>query len=198
MATGLGAAFKRIKEAFADTKPNVEPTAPSAEKLLDQAEAEITRKATEALAEIDGVTSRFGALEREVVALCRQVELWERRLAGATTEKLRHGAEAGLANARGHLEVKQRELEEARPEAEAALALMDEVGFKRDEALSETQRLRIEAASAEVRLKLAKACDAWAASDGPQKLVAQAQDQVYRTAGEAEVREELAGIAPKK
>lgn len=198
MATGLGAAFQKIREAFADTKPTVEPTAPSAAKLLDEAEAEITRKAREALAEIDEVTSRFGALEREAAALRPHIELWERRCATAKTDGLRASAERSLFDAQGRLEVKEHELAEARPEAEAALRLMEEVGFKRDEALSETQRLRIEAASAEVRLKLAKARDAWATGNSPQKLIDAAQDQVYRTAGEAEVREELAGISSKQ
>ncbi|GEM_PF-4108693 len=201
MATGLGAALQRIKRAFHESQTTavVELATPDATTLLGQAEAEINRKASEALAEIDRVTTKFGALEREVAALRPQVELWQRRLAGATTDALRVSAGERLLGVQKHLELKQNELEEARPEAEAVLKFMDEVGFNRDEALSETHCLQIKAASAAVRLRLAKAHDAFAMDeDGTQKLVAQAQDQIYRTAGEAEVREELAGIAPKK
>ncbi len=182
-----------------------------AKTILDHVDEEIDERARETTGRINDAMTSFGKLERKVKEMQDEVDRWDRRAKQAAdrAKKAAPGSDAykeqaglvqdavrrkkALEPTLSHL---KEELEQARPDAEKALDVLQEVGFTREAALSEREVLQVSNATHEARLNLAKATATWQEDGGPGSLLAKAKERVNEVAARADAQEQINDATP--
>jgi phage shock protein A len=183
----------------------------AAEALLDRVPEEVELRAQQVLDDINEALTAFAALEMKAQRYRDQAADWQgkaeqmaaqaRGLPDGAPERQRYEQLARSAlveklKAEDLLAAVEREIAGARPEYEAALKVVEQVGFSREAALSQVERLRVANASAEARTRLARAQRDWTQAGSPGALLAEAQSRVDQTVARSRAEEELSGILP--
>jgi phage shock protein A len=183
----------------------------AADALLDRVPEEVDLRAQQVLDDINEALTAFAALEMKAQRYRDQGADWQEKAeqmvarvrglpAGAPEqqryEQLARSALTEKLKAEDMLAAVEREIAAARPEYEAALRVVEQVGFTRESALSQVERLRVAHASAEARSRLARAQREWNLSGSPGSLLADAQARVDQTVARARAEEELSEVVP--
>jgi phage shock protein A len=183
----------------------------SADVLLDRVPEEVDLRAQQVLDEINEALTAFAALEMKAQRYQEQEADWRSKAESmaeqarrqpegsperARYEQLARAAVSERLKAQDVLTTVQREIEEARPEYEEALKAVERVGFDRETAKSQVERLRVANASAEARAKLARAHREWTREGSPGAILAEAQAKVDAAIARARAEEEVADALP--
>lgn len=173
---------------------------------MEALRAEVDLEAQRTLDQIDDALTAWQQLEQRLERERSGVALWERKAAQAaaeaerqpiasaaraTWEELRDQAREEAEGRRQRVKVLTDVLEQARPTVEEALRLVEAIGFSREKALSQIDRLELTQATAEVKGRLASARLSGEASRIGQ-LLAAASRQVDDATARADATEELA------
>jgi phage shock protein A len=183
----------------------------AAEALLERAPEEVDLRAQQVLDDINEALTAFAALEMKAQRYRDQAADWQqkaeqmaaqaRALPEGTPERQRleqlaRSALTEKLKAEDLLAVVEREVASARPEYEEALRVVEQVGFTRETALSQVERLRVANASAEARTRLARAQREWNLSGSPGALLTNAQARVEQSVARARAEEEVGAALP--
>jgi phage shock protein A len=183
----------------------------AAEALLERAPEEVDLRAQQVLDDINEALTAFAALEMKAQRYRDQAADWQqkaeqmaaqaRALPEGTPERQRleqlaRSALTEKLKAEDLLGVVEREVASARPEYEEALRVVEQVGFTRETALSQVERLRVANASAEARTRLARAQREWNLSGSPGALLTNAQARVEQSVARARAEEEVGAALP--
>jgi phage shock protein A len=183
----------------------------SAEAILDRVPEEVDIRAQQVLDDINEGLTAFAALEMKAQRYRDQAADWqqkvERMVAQARSqpegsperqryEQLARSALSEKLKAEDLLAAVEREIAAARPEYEEALKAVEQVGFTRETALSQAERLRVANASAEARLKLARAQREWTQAGSPGAMLAEAQAKVNQSVARVQAEEEIDRALP--
>ncbi len=195
--------FRRIAGVLNPSGGSPEPPS-EGEADLASLRAEVDQAAQHTLDQIDDALSAWQALELRLEREQAGVTLWERKAAEAartalsapgaqpeTWRRLREEAEAEAAARRERVQILSGIMEQARPSVDAALQLVEEVGFSREKALSQIERLEVTQATAAARERLASARLNGEAGR-LEELLRAATEQVNALAARAAATEEVA------
>ncbi|MGV3719456.1 MAG: hypothetical protein ACO1SX_00990 [Actinomycetota bacterium] len=203
-ATMLQELFARITRVLkSEESASTKPEAPAS---MEGLRAEVEIEAQRTLDQIDDALTAWQQLEQRLERERKGVELWERKAAQAaaesqrqpagsptrsTWEDLRQQAQEEAEGRRQRVRLLADVLEQARPTVEDALRLVEAVGFSRDQALSQIDRLELTQATAAVKERLASARLSGEASR-IEGLLRAAAERVGATTARAAATEELA------
>jgi phage shock protein A len=183
----------------------------SADAILDRMPEEVDLRAQQVLDDINEGITAFAGLEMKAQRYRDQAADWQSKAekmasqARANTEgtperhKYEELARAALAEklkAEDLLAAVESELAAARPEYEEALKAVEQIGFDRESALSQVERLRVSNASAEARIKLARAHREWTQAGAPGAMLTQAQAKVDESLARARAEQEIESALP--
>jgi phage shock protein A len=183
----------------------------SADALLDRVPEEVDVRAQQVLDDINEALTAFAMLEMKAKRYHDQVADWETKAASMAArarsqpagsaereryEKLVRAALNEKLKAQDLLAAVEREVTAARPEYEEALKAVEQVGFDRETALSQVERLRVSNASAEAKTRLARAQREWTHAGAPGAMLAEAQAKVDQAVARAHAEEEVEGMLP--
>jgi phage shock protein A len=183
----------------------------SADALLDRVPEEVDLRAQQVLDDINEALTAFAMLEMKARRYRDQVADWQSKAenmavqAKAQTggsaereryEKLTRAALTEKLKAQDLLAAVEQESEAARPEYEEALKAVEQVGFDRETTLSQVERLRVSNASADAKMKLARAQRTWTQAGSPGAILAEAQAKVDQAVARAHAEEEVEGMLP--
>jgi len=139
---------------------------------MDDLRVEVEMEAQRTLDQIDDALTAWQQLEQRLERERSGVALWERKSAQAaaesvtqpegtpgraTWEALRAQAYAEAEGRRQRVKVLSDVMEQARPAVEEALRLIEAIGFSREKALSQIDRLELTQATVEAKERLAAA-----------------------------------------
>lgn len=173
---------------------------------MDDLRVEVEMEAQRTLDQIDDALTAWQQLEQRLERERSGVALWERKSAQAaaesvkqpegtpgraTWEELRAQAHDEAEGRRQRVKILTDVMEQARPSVEEALRLIEAIGFSREQALSQIDRLELTQATVEVKERLASARLAGETSR-IQGLLRDATERVDAAAAEASAAEELA------
>lgn len=179
--------------------------------LLERVPDEVDLRAQQVLDDINEALTAFAALEMKARRYRDQAADWQQKAEqmaaqarglpeGAPErqryEQLARSALTEKLKAEDLLAAVEREVAAARPEYEEALKVVEQVGFTRETALSQVERLRVANASAEARTRLARAQREWNLSGSPGLMLAEAQARVDQSVARAHAEEELREALP--
>lgn len=183
----------------------------SAEVLLDRVDEEVEQRAQETLDEVNDALTYYGKLERDRDRLRAQVADWDNK-AKTAAGKAKTAADGSAERekwvglTRQALEQKQKfgqqlavveqALAAAKPDADQALHLVEEIGLTRDQALSQRAALQVANATAQAKLKLANARQSWGKESGPGQLLDEARKKVDDAMARARAGEMIAEAMP--
>jgi phage shock protein A len=183
----------------------------SADALLDRVPEEVDLRAQQVLDDINEALTAFAMLEMKAKRYRDQVADWESKAASMAAqarsqsagtaereryEKLVRAALNEKLKAQDLLTAVEREVAAARPEYEEALKAVEQVGFDRETALSQVERLRVSNASAEAKTRLARAQREWTQQGAPGAMLAAAQAKVDQAVARAHAEEEVESMLP--
>lgn len=183
----------------------------SADVLLERVPEEVDLRAQQVLDDINEALTAFAMLEMKARRYRDQVADWETKAtsmaaqarsqpAGSAEreryEKLIRAALNEKLKAQDLLTTVEREVATARPEYEEALKAVEQVGFDRETALSQVERLRVSNASAEAKTRLARAQREWSQRGAPGAMLAEAQEKVDQAVARAHAEEEVETALP--
>jgi phage shock protein A len=183
----------------------------SADTLLDRVPEEVDVRAQQVLDDINEALTAFAMLEMKARRYRDQVADWQakaesmaaqaRGQAEGSPERTRYEQLVRAAlneklKAQDLLAAVEREVAAARPEYEQALKAVEQVGFDRETALSQVERLRVSNASAEAKTRLARAQRDWSRGGAPGAMLAEAQAKVDQAVARAHAEEEVEGMLP--
>jgi phage shock protein A len=183
----------------------------SADTLLDRVPDEVDIRAQQVLDDINEGLTAYAALEMKAQRYRDQAADWqqkaERMAAQARSsaegsperqkyEELARAAITEKLKSHDLLTVVEQEIEAARPEYEEALQAVEQVGFNRETAQSQVERLRVTNASAEARIRLARAHRDWTQPGSPGALLTEAQAKVDQTVARARAEQEVESALP--
>jgi phage shock protein A len=183
----------------------------AAEALLERAPEEVDLRAQQVLDDINEALTAFAALEMKAQRYRDQAADWQQKAEQMAAqaralpeqtpdrqrlEQLARSALTEKLKAEDLLAVVEREVASARPEYEEALRVVEQVGFTRETALSQVERLRVANASAEARTRLARAQREWNLSGSPGALLTNAQARVEQSVARARAEEEVGAALP--
>jgi len=185
----------------------------SAEALLQRVPEEVELRAQQTLDDINEALTAFAALEMKARRYRDQAADWQSKAEAMATqvrtqpegtaergryEQLTRSALTEKMKAEDMLAVVEREIADARPDYEEALKAVEQVGFSREQALSQAERLRVTNASAEAKIRLASAQREWASPGGPGAMLAEAQAKVDQAVARAQAEEEVQAALPPR
>jgi len=148
------------------------PGEPEAPVGMDDLRVEVEMEAQRTLDQIDDALTAWQQLELRLERERSGVALWERKSAQAaaesakeeegtpgraTWEELRVQAHDEAEGRRQRVKILAGVMEQARPAVEEALRLIEAIGFSREQALSQIERLELTQATVEVKERLASA-----------------------------------------
>jgi phage shock protein A len=183
----------------------------SADAILDRVPEEVDIRAQQVLDDINEGLTAFAALEMKAQRYRDQAADWKqkaetmaaqaRALPEETPERQKYEqlARAALAEklkSEDLLAAVEREIASARPEYEEALKAVEQVGFDRETAQSQVERLRVANTSAEARIKLARAHRDWLQAGSPGAMLTEAQAKVDETVARARAEQEVERALP--
>jgi DNA repair exonuclease SbcCD ATPase subunit len=173
---------------------------------MEALRAEVDLEAQRTLDQIDDALTAWQQLEQRLERERSGVALWERKAAQAAAEAskqpegsdaystwddLRAQAEAEAADRRQRVKILADVLEQARPTVEEALHLVEAIGFSRERALSQIDRLELTQATVAVKERLASARLSGETSR-IEDLLRAATERVDAASAEASAKQELA------
>lgn len=183
----------------------------SAEILLDHAKEEIEQNAQETLDHVNAGLTYYGELTRKAEMLEKQVADWDAKSKAAASKakaaadgspdkekwvKLTRSALEQKNKFVAELKVVQESVDAAKPDAEKALQMVQEIGFTREQALSDRETLLVANATAKAKQGLAKARQSWGADGGPGKTLDEARQKVNAAIAQARAGEMIADATP--
>jgi phage shock protein A len=183
----------------------------SADALLERVPEEVDLRAQQVLDDINDALTAFAALEMKAQRYRDQVGDWQQKAEAMAAEarkqpegsaertryeQLARSALGEKLKAQDLMATIETEIAEARPEYEEALKAVEQIGFQRDTALSQVERLRVSNASAEARIKLARAQRQWTQDGSPGAMLAEAQAKVDRAVARAYAEKEVEDALP--
>lgn len=184
----------------------------TADKLLDRVDEEVEQRAQQTLDHVNDSLTRYGALEDKVTSLRKQVEVWTGKAQTAATKAKTYAKDSPdytkwVALATDALKQKQtyeaqlkiyaEQLESVRGEHEEALALVEKMGFTKQQALSQRDVLQVESATAQAKIALADAQKTWGQGNGPGQLLTEAEGKVAELRARARSGAEIAAHMPR-
>jgi phage shock protein A len=183
----------------------------SADTVLERVPEEVDIRAQQVLDDINEGLTAFAALEMKAQRYRDQAADWQQkaeRMAEQVRahpegsperqkyEQLARAAITEKLKAQDLVAAVEQEIEAARPEYEEALKAVEQVGFDRETAQSQVERLRVTNASAEARIKLARAHRDWTQPGSPGALLTEAQAKVDQTVARARAEQEVESALP--
>lgn len=215
--TGIGEAFRNVLRGIASVLTTgswvVEDAADQARStgmILDRIPEAAEHDAQRTLDHVnDGLTS-WNVLVLKLEAAKRDVEKWQGRVNEAATKfkdctddakraELKTLGESAIVErkkAEAFRDQLQAAVDEAKPDADAALEAAEKAGFNREAALSQTEVLRIQDASAEATRNLALADQGGGISEASE-LLSEADRKVMEHVAAARAGKAVAGVMPK-
>lgn len=213
-ANAVGNVFRGLGSLVETGSWKVEEAADGArdaETLLDRVDEEVEQRAQETLDNVNDALTYYGGLERKAEMLGRQVEDWGAK-ARTAADKAKGFAEGssertkwtGLAKSAleqkakfaAQLDVVNQALAVAKPDADRALQMVEDVGFTKEQALSQRDSLQVANATAKGKMALAAARQSWGKGNGPGQLLTEAQTKVNEALARARAGELIAERTP--
>lgn len=183
----------------------------TAEVLLGRVDEEVNIRAQETLDQINDALTEYGKLQGRQTMLARQVVDWNGK-AKSAADKAKSFAEGipertkwmGLAkdalNQKAKFAAELKVVEEAltasKPDADKALELVSEIGFTKEQALSQRDVLQVANATAKAKLSLANARQSWGIGSGPGQLLEEARQKVSEATAKAMSSEQIEAAMP--
>lgn len=179
--------------------------------ILDRVDEEVEIRAQETLDDVNEALTEYGKLQSRETMLSSQVADWQQKAtdAAAKAKKAKEGTpertkwgglarEALIQKAKfaSQLKVVQDALSKSKPDANKALELVQEIGFTREQALSERDALQVKDATVQARLKLANARKSWGTGSGPGQLLEEARRKMEEASAKAVATETVEAAMP--
>ena len=188
----------------------------SAGVLLDRVDEEVEMRAQETLDSVNAALTEYGKLQNRQTMLTKQVADWDSKARGAAAkakecpiggcavgptgrgkwEKLTKEALVQKAKFAAELKVVEEALAASEPDANKALELVQEIGFTKQQALSQRDSLQVANATARAKLQLANARKTWGTGSGPGQLLKEAQQKVSEATAQALASEQIEAAMP--
>lgn len=208
---GFGTAWKKFWEVMGWKAEKAADEVRTAEVLLDRVDDEIEIRAQQTLDQVNAALTYYGKLQQDEERLKKDLANWEAKVQSAAARakaaaegsperaqwtKLTRDALVEKNKFAAQLKVIQDSLAMAKPDADKALEMVQEVGFKREEALSLRQTLLVANATAKGKNALANAQKSWGTEDGPGKMLAEAEQKVNEAMAKAHATEAINEAMP--
>jgi len=215
---GFGKAMKNLFRGFGSLAETgswkvekIADDARTAEALLDHADEEIEQNAQETLDQVNAGLTYYGELTRKAELLQKNVADWDTKSKAAAAKakvaadgspdkdkwvKLTRSALEQKNKFVAELKVVQESVEAAKPDAEKALQMVEEIGFTRAQALSDREALLVANATAKAKQGLAQARQSWGTDGGPGKTLDEARRKVSAAMAQARAGEMIADAMP--
>ncbi|OGN00187.1 MAG: hypothetical protein A2817_03490 [Candidatus Yanofskybacteria bacterium RIFCSPHIGHO2_01_FULL_39_8b] len=183
----------------------------SAKVLLDRVDEEVEIRAQETLDHVNEAITEYGKLQNKQEMLMAQTNDWSSKAKDAATkaktfavgtlerkkwEGLTRDALTQKAKFASQLKVVDEALMAAKPDADRALELVEEIGLTREQALSQRDSLQVANATAQGKLKLAQARQTWGKGSGPGQLLEEARQKVSEASARARATEMVDSAMP--
>lgn len=203
MASAVRNVFRGVASLLETGSWQVEEAANQARSagvLLDRVDEEVEMRAQETLDEVNEALTEYGRLQGREKMLTTQVSDWSSKAgtAAATAKTFKEGTpdrvkweslirEALTQKAKyaGQLKVVSEAVRAAKPDADRALELVEEIGLTKEQALSERDTLQVANATEQAKLKLARARQTWGKGSGPGQLLREAREKVAEASAQA-------------
>ena len=191
---------------------NLANNAQSVDMKLDDADTATEIDAQEALDAMSNALTEFGNIERQLEQKQQVVEHWESLAEKEGTKSLNYpeGSEENLTHrklakealknaemARPELDLLKKAHEDARPLADQALHQAEMIGISKADALSQTRILRIQDATAEGKLILAKATRTGGLLSRTREMTSDVREALNRKEARADAEEQISDVLPK-
>lgn len=183
----------------------------SAEVILDRVDEEVEIRAQQTLDDVNEALTEYGKLQNQQTMLQKQVADWDTKARDAATkaktfpsgnpertkwESLTREALVQKANFVAKLNVVVEAVTAAKPDADRALELVEEIGFTKEQALSQRDVLQVANATAQAKLKLAQVRRTWGSDSGPGQLLEVARQKVSEATAKAVASEKIDAAMP--
>lgn len=183
----------------------------SAEALLDRVDEEVEIRAQETLDEINSALTEYGKLQGRQTMLANQVSDWSNKAKNAAGKAksfsdgssdrakwidLTKSALTQKAKFAAELRVVEEAIAASKADADKALELVEEIGFTKQQALSQRDALQVSNATAQAKLQLANARKTWGSDSGPGQLLEQARQKVTEATAQALSSEQIEAAMP--
>lgn len=213
-AKAFGNVFRGLGSLFETGSWKVEEAADAArtaETLLDRVDEEVEQNAQVTLDHVNEALTEYGRLQRKQEMLGKQVADWTAKSKTAADkakaapegsperEKWMNLAREALKQKgtfAAQLAVVNETLAASKPDADAALQMVQDIGFTKAQALSQRDALSVANASAQAKLKLAEAKKSWGTGTGPGQLLEEARQKVDTAMAQARAGELIAEAMP--
>ena len=183
----------------------------SAKILLDRVDEEVEIRAQETLDEINEALTEYGKLQNRQTMLQKQVADWTdkaqravvkaKSCAAGTTSRIRwenltREALTQKAKFAAELKIVEEAITASKNDADKALELVQEIGFTKQQALSQRDALQVANATAQAKVKLANARRSWGIGSGPGQLLEDARKKVSEATAKAMASEQISAAMP--
>lgn len=183
----------------------------TAKVLLDRVDEEVEIRAQQTLDDINDALTEYGKLQGRQTMLAKQVADWNDKAKSAADKAkgLGEGSQQrtkwmGLAKDAltqkakfaAELKVVEEAIAASKADADKALELVEEIGFTKQQALSQRDTLQVANATAQAKLKLANARKSWGEDSGPGKLLEDARQKVSEATAQALASEQIETAMP--
>lgn len=183
----------------------------TAQDTIHQLDEAVEQHSQETLDNIDDALTAWHKLNADAERAKAEVAIWQKNatIAATKAKEQPEGTEErkkleGLAlnaikrkqDAQTILDAYNKEIEEARPDAEAALKQIEQVGLQRETALAAGKRMEVAAASTDAKLKLANAQRNGSGAE-VKNLMNQAEDQITEMKARAKAANDINANLPR-